>query len=101
MICQTWSSINTCASLSKRDDTSTGTATRAAQYGSLLEGLGFSYAQTRWTKGFLSGSGHQSVKPYVHWWFIAMCVALFKSELNFFLFWCLPGPFTAQGRALS
>jgi hypothetical protein len=33
--------------MSKRDDTSTGTATRAAHCGSLLEGVGFSYAQAR------------------------------------------------------
>jgi hypothetical protein len=43
--------------MSKCDDTSTGAATRAAHCGSLLEGLGFLYAQARWTQGFLSGSG--------------------------------------------
>jgi hypothetical protein len=32
-------------SLSKRDDTSTDTATRAAHCGLLLEGLGLSYVQ--------------------------------------------------------
>jgi hypothetical protein len=52
--------------MSKRDDTSTGTATRAARCGSLLEGLGFPYAQARWTQGFLSGSGRWSVKPNIH-----------------------------------
>jgi hypothetical protein len=49
----------------KRDDTSTGTAVRATQCDSLLEGLTLSYAQTRWTQGFLCGLGHQSVKPYI------------------------------------
>jgi hypothetical protein len=52
--------------MSKHDDTFTGTTTRAACYGSLLEGLRLSYAQARWTQGFLSGSGHRSVKSYVH-----------------------------------
>jgi hypothetical protein len=52
--------------MSKRDDTFTGTATRAVHYGSLLEALGLSYAQARWTHKFLSGSGHRSVTPYVH-----------------------------------
>jgi hypothetical protein len=34
-------------SMLKRDDTSTGTATRVAHCGSLLEGLELSYAQAR------------------------------------------------------
>jgi hypothetical protein len=33
--------------MSKRDDSSTGAATRAARYGLLLVELGFSYAQAR------------------------------------------------------
>jgi hypothetical protein len=50
----------------KRDDTSTGAATRAACCGSLLEGLRLLYAQARWTQGFLSGSGRRGVKSYIH-----------------------------------
>jgi hypothetical protein len=48
-------------------DTSTGTATRVARYGSFVgEGLGLSdvsYGGTRWD---LRGSGHRSVTPYAH-----------------------------------
>jgi hypothetical protein len=54
----------------KRDDTFTDTATRAACCGLLFEGLCLSYSysieQARWTQGFLTDSGHRSVKPYVH-----------------------------------
>jgi hypothetical protein len=67
--------------MSMRDDTSTGTTTRAARYGSLLVGLRFSYAQARWTQGFLSGSGHRSVKPYVHWCCITVC-ACSRARMN-------------------
>jgi hypothetical protein len=52
--------------LSKRDDTSIGTATKTVRCGSLLMGLRFSYAQARWIQGFLSGLGRRSVIPYVH-----------------------------------
>jgi hypothetical protein len=52
--------------MSKCDDTSTNIAIRATRCGLLLEGLRLSYAQARWTQGFLSGSGFQSVKSYVH-----------------------------------
>jgi hypothetical protein len=72
--------------MSKRDDTFTDTATRAAHCSSLLEGLRFPYAQARWIQGFLSGSGCRSVKPYVHWYCIVVCVSLFKLELNLFDF---------------
>jgi hypothetical protein len=56
--------------LSKHDDTSTNTATRAAYCGSLLEGLGLSYSplmdQARWISRFLSGSDCRSVIHYVY-----------------------------------
>jgi hypothetical protein len=70
--------------MSKRDDTFTGTATRVARCGSLLEGLRLSYAQARWTQEFLSGLGCRSIKPYIHWYCIVVCVVLFKPELNLF-----------------
>jgi hypothetical protein len=83
----------------KCDDISNGTVTIAGGYGSLLEVLLFSYAQARW-QGFLSGLDGRSVKPYVHWCHITVCVSLFKLELNFFLFRCLPDSFITQSRVV-
>jgi hypothetical protein len=43
-----------------------------------LEGLNRSYSQVvdqaRWTQRFLSGSGRRSVKLYVHWSCIDVCL---------------------------
>jgi hypothetical protein len=52
--------------MSKRDDTSIGTTTRAARCSSLFEGLSLSYAHTRGTQEFLGGSDRRSIKPYIH-----------------------------------
>jgi hypothetical protein len=43
-----------------------GIVIRAARYDLLLEGLILSYTQARSTQGFLSDSGRQNIKPYVH-----------------------------------
>jgi hypothetical protein len=84
----------------KCDDISIGTVTIAGRCGSLLEVLVFSYAQARW-QGFLSGSDDRSVKPYVHWCHITVCVWV-CSNLNwtFFLFRCLLDSFITQSWAV-
>jgi hypothetical protein len=66
--------------MSERADTSTGTAIRIARCGLLLEGLGFSYAQARWTQGFLSGSDRWSITSYVHWSCIACVLVRTRRE---------------------
>jgi hypothetical protein len=58
----------------KRDDTFTGTATRAARRGLLLEGLMFSCDQARRTHEFLRGSGRLSITSYVHERCLYYCV---------------------------
>jgi hypothetical protein len=73
--------------ISKRDDTSTSTATRAAHCGSLLEGLSLSYAQARWAQGFFTWFGlaeHNTLRPQEM--FVLLCVSLFKAKLNLFYF---------------
>jgi hypothetical protein len=52
----------------------TGTATRVARCGLLLEGLMFSYDQVRCTQEFLRGSCRLSVIPYVHGRYLYCCV---------------------------
>jgi hypothetical protein len=76
--------------MSKRDDSSTGTATRAARCGLLLVELGFSYAQARWTQGFLSGSGRPPERKTLRPLMLYCCVCLFKLELNMSCFSAWP-----------
>jgi hypothetical protein len=64
-------------------DTSTGTATRAARCGSLLERLRLSTLKQDGHSGHedLRGSGRRSVIPYVHGDVVLLCV-LFNSKVE-------------------
>jgi hypothetical protein len=70
-------------------DTFTDTATKAAHYGSLLEGLRSLELVAMDEHGGhddLRGLDRQSVTPYIHreYYCIVVCMTLFKAELNLF-----------------
>jgi hypothetical protein len=93
-------------------DTSTGAATGAARCGSYVGGgfglLVASYKGTRWTRGFtwFGLPERNTLRPRVNG-VVLLCLSVrLKSRGLFFVSvplcpWHLPGPFIAQGRAVT